>query len=122
MRCKAHNKAGNPCQAHAMTNGYCYRHNPEISAEAKLEASRRGGSKLDPSLLNDTAAPIDASSIEGMLAAVTKNINDLRTGKIDARTSNALIQNMIALIELHKIEDLDARVTKIEQQLSRGGV
>lgn len=119
MLCKATNKAGKPCKAQAMSNGYCYRHNPDIATDDKLLASKRGGLKLDPKTLAETAQPIDTETYEGLLVALDNSTNDLRVGKIDARTSNALVQNILAIIEVKKVADLDARLTMIEQQLNK---
>ena len=119
MLCQAINKAGKPCKAQAMSNGYCYRHNPDISEQVKQEASKRGGLKLDPRTLAETAQQIDTETYKGLLTALDNNTNDLRQGKIDPKTSNALVQNILAIIEVKKVADLDARLTMIEQQLNK---
>lgn len=122
MLCKATNKAGKPCKAQAMSNGYCYRHNPDIATAEKLLASRKGGVKLNPEALAKTAQEIDTKSLAGLLEALQTNTNDLRQGKVDARTSNALVQNILAIIEVKKVVDLDRRLTELEQRLSKVGV
>ena len=119
MLCKATNKAGKPCKAQAMSNGYCYRHNPNIATADKLLASKRGGLKYDLKNLAETARPIDTETYKGLLVALDNNTKDLREGKIDPRTSNALVQNILAIIEVKKVADLDARLTMIEQQLNK---
>ena len=82
-----------------MANGFCYRHNPEISDESKREASKRGGAKFDPRAIAETYEPIKGQTLGDLQDALLRNANDLRAGKIDARTSNAVVQNIIALIE-----------------------
>lgn len=119
MICKATNKAGKPCKAHAMSNGYCYRHNPDIATVDKLLASKRGGLKYDPKRVAETAQPIDTETYEGLLVALNNNANDLREGKIDPRTSNALVQNILAVIEVKKVTDLDQRLTQLEQRFNK---
>ena len=117
MRCKATNKAGKPCKAHAMSNGYCYRHNPDIATADKLLASVKGGRK-DKSQAT-TARPIN---LGGLLEALKDNTNDLRQGNISPRVSNALVQNIMAIIEVKKVVDLDRRLTQLEQRLNKAGV
>ena len=102
-----------------MSNGYCYRHNPDISEQVKQEASKRGGLKLDSKTLAETAQQIDTETYNGLLTALDNNTNDLRQGKIDTKTSNALVQNILAIIEVKKVADLDARLTMIEQRLNK---
>ena len=120
MRCKATNKAGKPCKAQAMSNGYCYRHNPDIADSKKLEASKKGGQK-DKSQA-ETAQPIDTETLGGLLDALKTNTNDLRQGNISPRVSNALVQNIMAIIEVKKFIDLDQRLTRLEQQFNKVGV
>ena len=120
MRCKATNKAGKPCKAHAMSNGYCYRHNPDIATADKLLASIKGGRK-DKSQAK-TAQPIDTEALGGLLDALKTNTNDLRQGNISPRVSNAVVQNIMAIIEVKKVIDLDQRLTQVEQRLNKVGV
>lgn len=118
MNCRALNKAGKPCKAQAMANGYCYRHNPEIATADKLLASIKGGRK-DKSQLA-TAKPINTETLHGLLNALQDNTNDLREGNISPRVSNALVQNILAIIEVKKVIDLDERLARVEKQLERG--
>ena len=120
MKCKAINKAGKPCKAHAGSNGYCYRHNPDIATADKLLASAKGGRK-DKSQAK-TAQPIDTEALGGLLDALKANTNDLRQGNISPRVSNALVQNIMAIIEVKKVIDLDQRLTQLEQRLNKVGV
>lgn len=121
MLCKAINKAGKPCQAQAMSNGYCYRHNPDIALATKLEASKRGGLKLNPDELAKSAFKLDSTTYKGLLVALNNNANDLREGKIDTRTSNAFVQNILAIIEVKKTAEIHERLTAIEQRLNKVG-
>lgn len=120
MLCKAINKAGKPCKAQAMSNGFCYRHNPDIANDLKLKASKKGGHK--DKCQAETAQQIDTESYDGLLTALDNNANDLRQGKISPRVSNAVVQNIMAIIEIKKVADLDNRLTMIEQRLKRAGV
>ena len=42
MKCKAMTKSGKPCNATPTSSGYCYRHDPEITKEEKINASAKG--------------------------------------------------------------------------------
>ena len=119
MLCKAINKAGKPCKAQAMSNGYCYRHNPEIADTLKLEASKKGGHK--DKCQAKTAQPIDTETYKGLLVALDNNTNDLRQGNISPRVSNALVQNVMAILEVKKVVDLDQRLSRLERQFKEVG-
>ncbi len=121
MYCRGVNKQGKPCRAQAMANGWCYRHNPDIKQSIKALASARGGRKIDRKAMLMTYAPIDLKTPQGALDAITRAINDVRQGNIDAKTSNAIVQLIDAHNNAVRLADLEARLTAIEAQLNRQG-
>jgi len=92
---------------------YCYRHNPAISEDDKREASIAGGKATQ--VLAD-AEPITLRRVESIISLIESNINDVRTGKIDARVSNAVVQNITALLKVYELAIVDSRVRRLEQQ------
>jgi len=55
-RCRSAAKSGAPCRAGATASGYCFRHDPAISAETKRAASARGQKSLQQRLEREKAA------------------------------------------------------------------
>lgn len=121
MQCRGVNKRGEPCRAKAMSNGYCYRHNPNISDVAKMLASSKGGRQVDKLRLNETYRQLDLSTLRGKANALEQAINDLRAGNITPRLANSLAQLVTAHNETVTLAELEGRVAILERCLAGGG-
>ena len=112
--CIGKTKAGKDCTAQQMHGAkHCYRHNPAISEADKREASIAGGKATQ--VLTD-AEPVTLRQVGSIISLIESNINDVRTGKIDARVSNAVVQNITALLKVYELAIVDSRVRKLEQK------
>lgn len=118
MICKAINSKGEPCQAKAMANGFCYRHNPEISDADKKKASASGGRPTLVRVEQQLNAIPDfelSNDPRGLLDLLTGNINDLRQGRIDPKTSNAVVQNVGMILRVYETLVQESRIRALEQ-------
>ena len=112
--CISNTKAGKQCTAPQMGGSdYCYRHNPEIDREAKLQASKAGGTSK--SVLKD-APKAQLRTIEGIVNLLETNTNAVIRGDLDPRVSNAVVQNVNALLKVYELAVVDSRVRKLEQE------
>ena len=118
MICKALNSKGEPCQAKAMANGFCYRHNPEISDAEKKKASAKGGcptlARVEQQLANRQDFEL-SNDPKGLLDLLTDNINDLRAGRIDPKTSNAVVQNVGMILRVYETVVQESRIRELEK-------
>ena len=118
MICKAINSKGEPCQAKAMANGFCYRHNPEISDADKKKASASGGRPTLARVEQQLRAVPDfelSNDPKGLLDLLTGNINDLRNGRIDPKTSNAVVQNVGMILRVYETLVQESRIRELER-------
>jgi len=116
MDCTATTKAGKPCTAKRMREAeYCYRHNPAISDEEKQQAAALGGKKT--AVLEEIRdnQPEQLRTIEGMVELIESNIHDVRSGKIDPKVSNAVVQNVNALRGIMELALEEGRVRRLEE-------
>ena len=112
--CISNTKAGKQCTAQAMQGAeHCYRHNPDIPEADKIEASIAGGKRK---AVLSNADPVALRNIDSIVSLIEGNINDVRTGRIDPRVSNAVVQNLNALLKVYELAIVDTRVRKLEQQ------
>lgn len=112
--CIAKTKAGKDCTAQAMQGAtYCYRHNPDIPEAEKIQASTAGG-RATQVLAN--AEPVTLRSVQSIVNLIESNINDVRKGAIDPRVSNAVVQNVNALLKVYELAIVDTRVRRLEEQ------
>jgi len=112
--CTSNTKAGKDCTAQAMQGAtYCYRHNPEIPEADKIQASIDGG-KRKAVLTN--ADPVTLRNVESIVTLIESNINGVRTGELDPKISNAVVQNLGILLKVYELAIVDNRVRKLEEQ------
>lgn len=112
--CTAKTKAGKPCTAQAMHGAeFCYRHNPDISEADKKEASIAGG-KARQVLTN--ADPVSLRNVTSIVELIESNINEVRSGNLDPKVSNAVVQNINALLKVYELAVADTRIRRLEQQ------
>lgn len=112
--CVDKTKAGKDCTAQAMQGAsFCYRHNPAISDDDKRQASTVGGSKTN---VLTNADPVSVKTITGIVNLIEQNINQVRTGEIAPTVSNAIVQNINALLKVQELAMVDTRIRKLEEQ------
>lgn len=112
--CTSNTKAGKQCTAQAMQGAtYCYRHNPDIPEADKIQASIDGG-KRKAVLTN--ANPVTLRDVNSIINLIESNINDVRTGAIDPRVSNAVVQNLSVLLKVYELAIVDSRVRQLEER------
>ena len=92
---------------------YCYRHNPDISNDEKLQASIDGG-RHKAVLAN--ADPVALRNVSSIVELIESNINSVRTGMIDPKVSNAIVQNISVLLRTYELALLDTRIRTLEKQ------
>lgn len=122
-RCQARTKNGRPCNATPMVhprkvNGklkyVCLFHYGDwaqtLGAKGGRHATQRDPKEIvqfDPPLTPDDLVPILSSTIA-----------EIRAGKIDQKTVQALVSTSGAFLETLKIADLDKRVKALEKKLT----
>ena len=112
--CIANTKAGKDCTAQAMQGAsYCYRHNPDIPEADKIQASIDGGKKRQ---VLTNADPVTLRNVDSIVSLIESNINGVRTGELDPKVSNAVVQNLGVLLKVYELAIVDGRVRKLEQQ------
>lgn len=112
--CIANTKAGKDCTAQAMQGAsYCYRHNPDIPEADKIQASIDGGKKRQ---VLTNADPVTLRNVESIVSLIESNINGVRTGELDPKVSNAVVQNLGILLKVYELAIVDGRVRKLEEQ------
>lgn len=115
MVCKATNKSGKPCKAHAMNDSeYCYLHNPEIKASEKLSARSNGGKSIAHNKSN-TIGTITLKSSSDVVTLLSKTINAVLTNEIDVKRANSIGFLSNHLLKAIEVSDLEQRLIKLEE-------
>ena len=115
--CKATRKNGQPCQAPAGEDGYCFGHSPRL-AEARRAGSSRGGrhkrtearaTRLMPEVLR----PVLYKLLHGMA--------EVDAGRMDPRVATALASLASATVKVYEVASLEQRLLALEEQSARVG-
>src|SRR5579872_2345311 len=110
-RCQATTKAGKPCKGPATAGGLCFFHaNP---ARAR-ELGRIGGRKNRQQL--PEPPPATTMTIAEVNEVLVEALHDVRSNKLSARRASALVQICGTLMRTLPAADLDARLTRLEEQ------
>lgn len=93
--------------------GYCYRHNPRISKQDKVDASKQGGKRFK---VLQNAPETSIKSIQSILSLLEQNINDVRKGRVDPKVSNAVVQNVNAALKVYELAVIEGRINRLESK------
>jgi hypothetical protein len=119
MRCEATTRDGGQCRASALTGERrCLLHG---NAGAARQLGAKGGRRraIRASRLKKLATPQTASDVKKHLGQL---VQDLRCGDVDARTGNAIVYALGTMLKAIEATELEIRVARLEQALSRNGV
>lgn len=113
MKCSYILTDSRQCGAFAMDDSdFCLNHNP-LARDIKIAAVKKGG--LSPKKrrsVNLSAMPIQSK--QDVIPFLISVINEVRTGKIDNKTANALAYIGGMLIKAYELADMEKRLSEIE--------
>lgn len=118
MKCRGKNKAGKRCKANAMNNGYCYRHNPEITEQEKIEVSAKGGN-VKQLVITEPYNVIPLENIKDVSVFLALLINETMAGRMDLRLATGLTYISNSLIKALELSQLSDRVENLEGKIEK---
>lgn len=110
-KCKHNNGS---CNANAMQNGYCYKHNPDISEDEKRANARQGGLNRRVSILSPLK-PIKLEGVTDIKHLLADTIARVRDGSLDVKIANCLGVLSGQFIKAVEAETIETRVEQIER-------
>ena len=120
MKCKSIKPDGYQCEANAMSNGYCYIHNPDVSLDEKKEIQARGG-KANLITVTEPLQPIIVTKPDDVVNLITDTINKVRAGEMDIRVANCLGVLSGQLIKAIELANTSQRLAIIERVIYKQG-
>jgi hypothetical protein len=90
--CTYTKRGSSKCTSFAMKGSdYCYRHNPDISEEDKLNASSKGGRKgSKPEFIETPLPEMKIEKMQDVVALLADTINNVRSGKISTKSGSTI--------------------------------
>lgn len=113
-RCKAKNKRGEPCQASATDNGFCYFHaNPGVAAELGRRGGRRNRHVDRTQLL-----PLPSLGSTGDVKnALEQTIADLRQERLPARMATGLSSLFNTLLRVFPSAEAEEELKLLKERI-----
>ncbi len=115
-QCKHKNINSKQCTAFAM-NGcdYCYRHNPDISEEDKLDASSKGGKNSNKPEFIETPLPeMKLENMQDVVNLLADTVNNVRAGKISTKSGKTI--GYLASLMIWAIKEAKAEKEQEEEK------
>jgi Family of unknown function (DUF5763) len=110
-RCQGTTKSGEPCRAPAGAGGLCFLHaNPSQAREQGRAGGRKNRQHLPGPLQATTMTIAEVNEV------LVEAVHRVRSNQLSARNAGALVQLCTALMRTLPAADLDARVTRLEEQ------
>ena len=91
-QCKHTKRDSTKCTSFAMKGSdFCYRHNPDISDDDKLNASSKGGkTTLQDDFIQTPLPEIKIQKIQDVVTLLADTINNMRSGKISQKSGTSI--------------------------------
>ena len=115
QRCACTRANGEPCRGYAVTGSrYCFAHDPAQAAK-RTDARRRGGSAGMVEPLPESSLSI--RNMGDVLELIETTINDVRAGRVDTKTANAVGYLANIAVKVIQQTDIEARLEALESVL-----
>ncbi|MBI4332366.1 MAG: hypothetical protein HY673_13920 [Chloroflexi bacterium] len=109
--CHATRKDGQPCQAPALSDGFCFGHSPALAEKAR-QARLRGGQNKAQAVRLRRLIPPRLAPIFDRLEQV---LDELHSGKLDPRIGSSMATVAAAMCRLLAVGELEERVRSLEE-------
>lgn len=116
-RCQATTKAGKPCRAPASAGGLCFLHANPTQAR---ELGQVGGRKNRQQVPELPAAK--SMTIAQLNEVLIGTLHGVQSKKVSARRASAVVQLCAALQRTLPAADLEARLSRLEEQVAEQAV
>ncbi len=109
--CHATRKDGQPCQAPAVSEGFCFGHSPALAEKAR-QARTQGGRNKALAVRLRRLIPPRLAPVFDTLETV---LDELHSGKLDPRIGSGMAAIAGAMCRLLAVGELEERVRQLEE-------
>jgi hypothetical protein len=120
-KCKASKAGGSTCGGNCLNGSdYCYFHDPAQAAH-RQQARRKGGrARSKPmAVLPISVSDVPVEDVEGVVRLLGRTINQVLTGQVDPKISNAV--GYLASVLLRALEgaEFEERLARLEEMANQ---
>ncbi len=114
--CQATKAGGQPCQAPAIKQGYCFSHAPELAEKARQARILGGKNKAQAVRLRKLVPP----RLIPVYNKLESALNEVYAGKLDPRAASAMASLAGAMVRVLTSGELEERVRSLEESSKNG--
>ena len=115
-RCLGRNRDGSRCSAQPGASGHCLWHDPALAAE-RAAWRRKGGEGKSTANRAAKRLPKDLRDVRD---ALLRALRDVEGGGLAAPQANAMAALARAVVAVHQVAELEARVASLEAATGLG--
>ncbi|HMS38922.1 MAG TPA: hypothetical protein PKE69_01760 [Pyrinomonadaceae bacterium] len=116
-QCNTKNRRGEPCNASANENGFCFAHDAAKGKE-RAEARRRGGlQRITPHVADASLVPTQTRSIESVMIILDYALQESLVLQNSIQRGRLLVSIAHGYIEALKVGEMEQRLEAVEMTL-----
>lgn len=117
-QCQAKNRNGNPCQASANGNGFCFTHDASKGKERAIARRKGGLQRITPHVADASLVPKETRTIEGVMIILDYALQESLVLPNSIQRGRLLVSIASSYLETLKIGELEKRLEAIENAMN----
>lgn len=116
-QCQAKTKSGEPCNASANGNGFCFTHDVSKGAERALARRKGGLQRITPHAADASIVPKETRSIEGVMIVLDYALQESLALSNSIQRNRLLVSIAHGYLETLKVGEIEQRLEAVEAAL-----
>ena len=117
-QCQATKRNGEPCNASASANGFCFTHDATKGKERAIARRNGGLRRITPHVADAQLVPKQTRSIEGVMTILDYVLQELLVLQNSIQRGRLLVSIAHGYIEALKVGEIEGRLEAVENALS----
>ena len=117
-QCRAKNKNGEPCNASASENGFCFTHDATKSKERAIARRNGGLRRITPSVADKSLVPKETRTITDVMTILDYALQESLVLQNSIQRGRLLVSIAHGYIEALKVGEMEQRLEAVETALS----
>jgi hypothetical protein len=116
-QCQAKNRSGEPCNASANENGFCFTHDASRGKERAIARRKGGLQRITPHVADASIVPKETRTIEGVMIILDYALQEAFALNNSVQRGRLLVSIAHGYIEALKVGELEARLEAVEMAM-----
>jgi hypothetical protein len=116
-QCEAKNRKGEPCNASANGNGFCFTHDVTKGKERAIARRKGGLSRITPHIADASLLPKETRTIEGVMIILDYALQESLALANTIQRNRLLVSIAAGYLESLKVGEIENRLEAVEMVL-----